>query len=161
MQLEERQHFVVEHIGRSDRRLGRIELGKSDLGIGVDEGLLVDTANALQGAHIERILGSQVARMGGFDLAAGFIIELLFLKRLDLGFSQYQTVSSDPGFKRLQPILEIGQLVANPDTADTGRRYKHTQFAQLVAGSNLTMSRILDRIFLNTQLYLMRLTLLA
>ena len=44
--------------------------------------------------------------------------------------------------------VEVGQLVAKPDSSDGGRRYKHTQFAQLVAGSNLTVRRKLDGIFL-------------
>jgi hypothetical protein len=34
-------------IGRRDRRLAIIELGASNLGVGVDEGLLVDTSDPL------------------------------------------------------------------------------------------------------------------
>src|SRR5438309_10185048 len=51
--LEERQHTVIEQIGRRDRRLSVVELGKAYLGVGVDEGLLVDASNALQIADIE------------------------------------------------------------------------------------------------------------
>jgi len=40
-------HPVIEDLGRGDRRLAVIELGKRDLGIGVDHGLLVDPAHAL------------------------------------------------------------------------------------------------------------------
>src|SRR5262249_36534608 len=36
--LEEWQHSVIEQIGRRDRRLAVVELGKADLGVGVDEG---------------------------------------------------------------------------------------------------------------------------
>src|SRR5262245_51172750 len=39
---EERQHPVVQQVGRGERCLAVIELGEGDLGIGVDEGLLVD-----------------------------------------------------------------------------------------------------------------------
>jgi len=42
--LEERQHTVIEQIGRGDGRLAVVELGKAYLGIGVDEGLLVDAS---------------------------------------------------------------------------------------------------------------------
>ena len=42
MTVEERDHAVVEKIGRGDRRLAIVELGESDFGVGVDEGLLVD-----------------------------------------------------------------------------------------------------------------------
>jgi hypothetical protein len=46
--------------------------------------------------------------VGSFDLTAGLIIELLFLKRLNLRFGQNQTIGSNLGFKGLDPILEIG-----------------------------------------------------
>ena len=58
--LEERQHTVIEQIGGGDGRLAVVELGKADLGVGVDEGLLVDASNTLQVADIERILGAAV-----------------------------------------------------------------------------------------------------
>jgi hypothetical protein len=61
--LEERQHTVIEQIGRRDGRLAVVELGKAYLGVGVDEGLLVDASNALQIADIERILGAAVTWM--------------------------------------------------------------------------------------------------
>jgi hypothetical protein len=51
--LEERQHTVIEQIGRRDGRLAVIELGKAYLG--VDEGLLVDASNTLSVADIERM----------------------------------------------------------------------------------------------------------
>ena len=40
--LEQRDHTVVEEISCRNRRLAIVELGASDLGIGIDEGLLVD-----------------------------------------------------------------------------------------------------------------------
>ena len=54
MLFEERQRPVVEQFRRGDGRLAIVELGASDLGIGIDEGLLVDPADALQIADIER-----------------------------------------------------------------------------------------------------------
>ena len=42
MAIEERDHAVVEQIGGGDWRLAIIELGEGDLGVGVDEGLLVN-----------------------------------------------------------------------------------------------------------------------
>src|SRR5262245_46325926 len=46
-----------------------VELGKAYLGIGVDEGLLVDASNTLQVADIERILGAAVTWMLALELA--------------------------------------------------------------------------------------------
>ena len=54
----ERQHLVIEQIRGRDRRLAIVQLGARDLRIGIDERLLVDAANALEIADIERILGT-------------------------------------------------------------------------------------------------------
>ena len=45
MRLEERQHTIIEQIGRRDRRLSVVELGKAYLGVGIDEGLLIDKSS--------------------------------------------------------------------------------------------------------------------
>jgi hypothetical protein len=50
----ERHDAIVEEISGGDRRLAVIEFGEGDLGIGVDEGLLIDAADP-----IERILTAQ------------------------------------------------------------------------------------------------------
>jgi hypothetical protein len=42
---EEREHAVVQQVRRRDRRLFRVELRRSDLAVGVDEGLLVDASS--------------------------------------------------------------------------------------------------------------------
>jgi len=60
MTVEERDDAVVEKIGGGDRRLAIIELGESDLGVGVDEGLLVNPPNPLEVADIEGVLGATV-----------------------------------------------------------------------------------------------------
>src|SRR6266487_7160155 len=54
---------VVQQVGRGDRRLAVIQLAESDLGIGVDEGLLVDPPDALEIADVERVLRATVAGM--------------------------------------------------------------------------------------------------
>jgi hypothetical protein len=45
--VEERKHTIIEEVGCCDRRLAVIELGESNLCVGVDEGLLVDASNPL------------------------------------------------------------------------------------------------------------------
>ncbi len=55
---KEGQHQVVEQVCRGNRRLGRIQLGSSPLRVGINKGLLVDTAYALQCAYVESILAS-------------------------------------------------------------------------------------------------------
>ena len=58
----ERHDAIVNEIGRGDGRLAIIELGEGDLGVGVDKGLLVDAADPLHVADVERILGAAIAR---------------------------------------------------------------------------------------------------
>ncbi len=65
--FEERHHSVIEQIRCGDRRLAIIELGEGHLGVGVDEGLLVDAAYAFEGPNVEGVLGTPIARMPGFN----------------------------------------------------------------------------------------------
>jgi hypothetical protein len=71
--LEERQHTVIEQIGRRDRRLAVVELGKAYLGVGVDEGLLINAPNSLEIADIERVLGAAVPGMLALELAVRLV----------------------------------------------------------------------------------------
>ena len=50
---------IVEEIGGGNGRLAVIKLGEGDLGVGVDKGLLVDAADPLHVADVERILWLQ------------------------------------------------------------------------------------------------------
>jgi hypothetical protein len=70
--FKEREHPIIQHVGRHPRILAIVQLRKGNLRIGVDEDLLINPANAFDGAHVIGILGAQVARMRGFDLAMGF-----------------------------------------------------------------------------------------
>src|ERR1700750_1941548 len=90
MAVEERDHPVVEQIGSGDRSLAIVELGAGNLGVGIDEGLLVDAPNSLQIADIERILGVAIARMLALELAMRLLLSLGFFQRDDLRLGQYQ-----------------------------------------------------------------------
>src|SRR6516225_2425737 len=60
--LEQRQHTVIEKIGGRDRCLAIVELGKGDLGVGVDEGLLIDAPNSLEIAKYRTCPGRRSTR---------------------------------------------------------------------------------------------------
>ena len=47
LDLEERQDPVIEQVRRGNRRLGRIQLRRGPLRVGIHEGLLIDPAHAL------------------------------------------------------------------------------------------------------------------
>src|SRR6516165_9002631 len=64
-----RHHPIIEDFGRGDRSLAIVQLGKGDLGVGVDEGLLIDPADALQRSDIEGVLCAAVTRALAIELA--------------------------------------------------------------------------------------------
>src|SRR5690606_5749298 len=51
-------YLVIEQVSRRDRGLSRIQLAVSNLGIGIDTGLLINPTNALEVADIKRVLRS-------------------------------------------------------------------------------------------------------
>lgn len=54
--IEEGDDLFVEQIGGCDGRFSRVELADGDLRIGIDQGLLVNSANALEAAEVEGVL---------------------------------------------------------------------------------------------------------
>src|SRR5262249_30538959 len=79
-----------------------------DLGIGVDDGLLIDPADTLQGADIEGVLGAAIAGTFALELAMRFLVGLGFLEGGDLGFGQQDPVLRDLGFERLERRFVLG-----------------------------------------------------
>ncbi len=64
-----------------------------------------------------------------------------------MGLGQDHAVLGDLGLQRLQPGLEVGQVMPQPDRTDAGGRDKDTLLAQLVGGAGLTIGRKLQRGF--------------
>ncbi len=81
-----------------------MQLGKPDLAAGIDEGLLIDPADALERPHVKGILRPAVPRTFAPEFAVGFFIGGRFLQRHDLGFRQHQPFLGYRGFQRLQPL---------------------------------------------------------
>ena len=69
--------------------------------------LLIYAANTFEFADVKAILATQITRMGGVDLTTGFVIQFLFFQGLNLRLGQYQAFCGNPGFERLQAILEV------------------------------------------------------
>jgi hypothetical protein len=67
MVVEEREDPIVEEIRGDDRRFLDLQLGKANLRGGVDERLLIDPPDALEGPHVEGVLGATVARALTFN----------------------------------------------------------------------------------------------
>ena len=118
--LEERQHPVIEHVGCRDRVLAVVELGKGELAVGVDEGLLVDAPDALQVADVVGVLRPEVARVLGLDHAVRLLVLSRLLERSDLVFCEDQALLGHLGRERLQTLLEGLQVMTQPDGAHAG-----------------------------------------
>lgn len=58
------------------------------LRIRINEGLLVDTTHSLDGADIEGILATKIARVGRLDLSVRHVVFLLLLQGNDLCLGQ-------------------------------------------------------------------------
>src|ERR1700691_5355232 len=139
----ERHDAIVDEISRGDGRLAIIELGKGDLGVGVDKGLLVDAADPLHVADVERILGAAIARTFALELAMRLLFALGLLQRGELAFGQHQAFLSDLGFERLEPFLHRLKIMALPDPAHPGRRNRMAELAKLLGDADLAISRAL------------------
>jgi hypothetical protein len=48
---------IIEHVGRYQRILAVVQLGEGHLRVSVDEGLLVNAPDALDGAYVIGVLG--------------------------------------------------------------------------------------------------------
>ena len=100
-----------------------IEFDEGDLGVGVDEGLLIDAADPLHVADIERVLGAAIARTFALELAMGLFLALGLLQRGQLALGQHQAFLRHFGFERLEPLLHRLQIMTLPNPANAGRRY--------------------------------------
>jgi len=58
-----------------------VELDEGYFGVGVDEGLLIDAADALEGANIVSILCAKVTGVQALDFPVGFLLGFGLLKR--------------------------------------------------------------------------------
>src|SRR6266536_729787 len=124
--LEEWQYPVVQQVGRGDRRLAVIQLAESDLGIGVDEGLLVDPPDALEIADVERVLRATVAGMLALELTVGLLLDLRALQRHNLRLGEHQPLLGALGLQVLEPLLHGLEVVAQPHATHTGRRHRQS-----------------------------------
>ena len=107
MGVEERHDPIIEQICRCDRRLAIIQLGEANLGVGVDEGLLVDAADALQIADVERILSAAIARVLALEFAVGLLLGLGLFERRKLSFGQHQAILGTSCFQRLEALAHV------------------------------------------------------
>ena len=105
MLVIERHHPVIEDFGRGDRGLAVIQLGKGDLGVGVDKGLLIDPPDALQRADIEGVLRAAIARAFALELAMRLLVGLGLLERLNLRLRKQDAVLRHLRFQRLEAVL--------------------------------------------------------
>src|SRR5262249_5662 len=86
--------------------LAVIEFGKADLGVCVDDSLLIDPADALQGIDVKGILRAAIAGAFALELAMRLLVGLGLLERGDLGLGQQDAILRHLGFERLEAMLD-------------------------------------------------------
>ena len=123
---------VIEEICCDQSILPVVKLNESHLRIGIDEGLLLDTANTLEVAHIVGVLRSQVSGMESHYLPLGFLLLLGPLQCLELLFRENKILLGGLGFQCFQTLLERLQVMAQPHTPNPTRRNKDPSLLQLV-----------------------------
>ena len=101
--------------------------------------------NALYVAHVIRVLGPKVAGMLGFRLPARLLFLPGALHRRQLALRKRDSLLRHPGLKRLQPPLEGGKVVPQPDAADPAGGDERAALAKLVAHAQLPAGRLLAR----------------
>ena len=116
--FKEGNDAIIQHVGRDQGIFAVVELGKGDLGVGVDKGLLIDPADALDRADIVGVLRSQIARMSGFDLAMRFFFLLGLFHGPYLRFGENLAwLLRQLSFQRFEPLGKGLQIVAQPNAA--------------------------------------------
>src|ERR1700730_2156402 len=135
MTVEEGDHAVVQKIGRRDRRLAIIELGASNLDIGVDKGLLVDTADAFQRAHIEGVLCAAIAGTFGFELTLHLFLGFGLLERGELALGEDEAFLRHLRLERLQSVFHSCEVVPPPDRADAACSMAMATMASSISGA--------------------------
>lgn len=114
--LEKGDYPIVEQVSGGQGILALIQLDLSHSSIGVKEGLLINPADALDGADLVGVLTAQIAWMLRLDLACHFALLFGFLQSLQLGLSQdHRAIVGQLFFQRLQPFFERFQVRPLPD----------------------------------------------
>src|ERR1051325_6776939 len=124
--------------------LAVVELTDGDSGVGVDEGLLVDAPDTLEGADVEGVLRAEVAGVLRLDLAVRRLLLLGPLQRLKLVFGEDQALLRDLRRQRLEPLVEGLQVVAQPDAAHAAPGDEQPLLLQLVRGAELPVGGLLE-----------------
>jgi hypothetical protein len=140
----ERHHPIIENFGGGDRGLAVIKLGKSDFGVGIDDGLLIDSDHPFQGADIEGALGTAIARTFALELAMRLLVGLGLLERGDLRLGQQDALLRHLGFDSLQAVLDRGQIVTQPHEAHAGGRDRQAAPLQRLRYVHLTAGGLID-----------------
>ena len=86
--LKEGNDAVMEHIGCNQCVFPIIQFGKCHFGIGVNDGLLVDSSNPLHVTDIEGILSNQATGIFRFNLSSCLLFCFWFFQGLELRLRQ-------------------------------------------------------------------------
>ncbi len=118
-------------------------MAKATLEIGIDKGLLIDPTHALDVADIVCVLGTEISRMLGFELAERFELLALTLHGDQLGFCADQPVLYHLCIQCLKALGKNLQVVPLPNATYSAGGYKYPFPAQFVGHPNLSKGWVL------------------
>jgi len=82
--------------------------------------------------------------MLGFDLSVSFLLVLCLFQRFELVFREDDVVLDDLRLEGLEALFEGLEVMALPDTPDTGRRDKDALAPQFIGNTKLSPGRFLN-----------------
>ena len=80
MLLEKRNDPIVKHIGSDKRILSVIQLGKSDFGVSINDGLLINVSHTFDISYIISVLGNKKTGIISFYLSMSLLFFFCFLQ---------------------------------------------------------------------------------
>jgi hypothetical protein len=140
--FEEREHPIIQQSGRRDRRLLVIHFREPHRAVGIDEGLLIDTPDARERAHLDGVMGAAVAGTLTVEFAMHFFVGLRLVQRHDLRLRQHQPLLGHLRLPRLEPVAQGLHIMPEPDTTHPRRRDGRGLFPELIGHTNLTPRRL-------------------
>src|SRR5688572_2406244 len=78
--IKEWNYSVIQDIRRSDGMLAGVQFCKGDTAVGINDGLLINTAYAFNCSDVIGVLGNQISRMFRFNFAVRFLLFLFTFK---------------------------------------------------------------------------------
>ena len=125
----------MEQVRRRQRGSAIREFGKGSLTLGLEEGLLVDSPDALHWPTVKSILRPPLAGTFPLNLSGRLFLDFYLLYCRQVRFGQAMTLPRHLGCERPQPFVEILQSLPLPHTAAPRRGERNPPLRPVIRGA--------------------------